>query len=225
MATQQELDFNFNEDQMRLKIRALEQTLEKIYLGGGKARIEKHHESGKLTARERIAALLDPQTASFEVGALAGYEMYAEHGGCPGGGVVVVVGYVSGRQCIVVAIDAKQIGEDWIVYSAGGTIPTKMELFKWAKEVALRGAGEILFTSMSHDGTKKGFANDALRRLSQEVNIPIIASGGAGVSQHFIDVFIEGKADAALAASVFHFNEIPLISLKETLKMNHIKVR
>jgi len=130
-----------------------------------------------------------------------------------------------GSQCIVVAIDAKQIGEDWIVYSAGGTIPTKIELFKWAKEVALRGAGEILFTSMSHDGTKKGFANDALRRLSQEVNIPIIASGGAGVSQHFIDVFIEGKADAALAASVFHFNEIPLISLKETLKMNHIKVR
>ena len=89
MATQQELDFNFNEDQMRLKIRALEQTLEKIYLGGGKARIEKHHESGKLTARERIAGLLDPKTASFEVGALAGHDMYAEHGGCPGGGVVV----------------------------------------------------------------------------------------------------------------------------------------
>ena len=104
MATKQELDFNFNEDQMRLKIRALEQTLEKIYLGGGKVRIEKHHESGKLTARERIETLLDPQTASFEVGALAGHEMYAEHGGCPGGGVVVVVGYVSGRQCIVVAM-------------------------------------------------------------------------------------------------------------------------
>jgi len=130
-----------------------------------------------------------------------------------------------GSQCIVVAIDAKQIGEDWIVYSAGGTIPTKMELFEWAKEVELRGAGEILFTSMSHDGTKKGFARNALYRLSQEVNIPIIASGGAGTSQHFIDVFTQGKADAALAASVFHFNEIPLISLKETLKMNHIKVR
>ena len=130
-----------------------------------------------------------------------------------------------GSQCIVVAIDAKQIDEHWIVYAAGGTIPTKMELFKWAKEVALRGAGEILFTSMSHDGTKKGFANNALHRLSQEVNIPIIASGGAGTSQHFIDVFTQGKADAALAASVFHFNEIPLISLKETLKMNHIKVR
>lgn len=130
-----------------------------------------------------------------------------------------------GSQCIVVAIDAKQIGEDWIVYSAGGTIPTKMELFEWAKEVELRGAGEILFTSMSHDGTKKGFAHNALYRLSQEVNIPIIASGGAGTSQHFIDVFTQGKADAALAASVFHFNEIPLISLKETLKMNHIKVR
>ena len=130
-----------------------------------------------------------------------------------------------GSQCIVVAIDAKQIGEDWIVYSAGGTIPTKMELFEWAKEVELRGAGEILFTSMSHDGTKKGFAHNALYRLSQEVNIPIIASGGAGTSQHFIDVFTQGKADAALAASVLHFNEIPLISLKETLKMNHIKVR
>jgi len=130
-----------------------------------------------------------------------------------------------GSQCIVVAIDAKQIGEDWIVYSAGGTIPTKMELFEWAKEVELRGAGEILFTSMSHDGTKKGFAHNALYRLSQEVNIPIIASGGAGTSQHFIDVFTQGKADAALAASVFHFNEIPLISLKETLKMNHITVR
>lgn len=130
-----------------------------------------------------------------------------------------------GSQCIVVAIDAKQIGEDWIVYSAGGTIPTKMELFEWAKEVELRGAGEILFTSMSHDGTKKGFAHNALYRLSQEVNIPIIASGGAGTSQHFIDVFTQGKADAALAASVFHFNETPLISLKETLKMNHIKVR
>ena len=130
-----------------------------------------------------------------------------------------------GSQCIVVAIDAKQIGEDWIVYSAGGTIPTKMELFEWAKEVELRGAGEILFTSMSHDGTKKGFAHNALYRLSQGVNIPIIASGGAGTSQHFIDVFTQGKADAALAASVFHFNEIPLISLKETLKMNHIKVR
>ena len=130
-----------------------------------------------------------------------------------------------GSQCIVVAIDAKQIGEDWIVYSAGGTIPAKMELFEWAKEVELRGAGEILFTSMSHDGTKKGFAHNALYRLSQGVNIPIIASGGAGTSQHFIDVFTQGKADAALAASVFHFNEIPLISLKETLKMNHIKVR
>ena len=130
-----------------------------------------------------------------------------------------------GSQCIVVAIDAKKICEDWIVYSAGGTIPTKMELFEWAKEVELRGAGEILFTSMSHDGTKKGFAHNALYRLSQEVNIPIIASGGAGTSQHFIDVFTQGKADAALAASVFHFNEIPLISLKETLKMNHIKVR
>ena len=113
MATQQELDFNFNEDQMRLKIRALEQTLEKIYLGGGKARIEKQHESGKLTARERINQLLDPSTESIEIGALAGHDMYAEHGGCPGGGVVVVIGYVSGRQCIVVANDATVKAGAW----------------------------------------------------------------------------------------------------------------
>jgi len=137
MATQQELDFNFNEDQMRLKIRALEQTLEKIYLGGGKARIEKHHESGKLTARERIAALLDPQTASFEVGALAGYEMYAEHGGCPGGGVVVVVGYVSGRQCIVVANDA--------TVKAGAWFPITGKKNLRAQEIAMENRLPIIY--------------------------------------------------------------------------------
>ena len=130
-----------------------------------------------------------------------------------------------GSQCIVVAIDAKQIGEDWIVYSAGGTIPTKMELFEWAKEVELRGAGEILFTSMSHDGTKKGFAHNALYRLSQEVNIPIIASGGAGTSQHFIDVFTQGKADAALAASVFHSGKYNIKKVKKYLKSRGVPVR
>ena len=130
-----------------------------------------------------------------------------------------------GRQCVVVAIDAKQIKGEWFVHLASGTIPTKLNLFDWAKEVEMRGAGEILFTSMNNDGTKNGFANKALARLSKEVNIPIIASGGAGNMQHFIDTFIKGKADAALAASVFHFGSIEISDLKKELQKNDIEVR
>ena len=130
-----------------------------------------------------------------------------------------------GSQCIVVAIDAKQINGQWKVHLAGGSIPTDLDLFDWAKEVEERGAGEILFTSMNNDGTKNGFANDALSRLSEELNIPIIASGGAGTIQHFVDTFKIGKADAALAASVFHFGEIEIIDLKKELKKNNIEAR
>jgi cyclase len=130
-----------------------------------------------------------------------------------------------GSQCVVVAIDAKQIGEEWIVHLAGGTIPTTLNLFDWAKEVEQRGAGEILFTSMNHDGTKAGFANEAIAKLSGLVNIPIIASGGAGTIQHFVDTFKKGKADAALAASVFHFGEIPILELKKELRKNNIEIR
>ena len=130
-----------------------------------------------------------------------------------------------GSQCVVVAIDAKQIDGKWVVHLAGGTIPTELELFDWAKEVEQRGAGEILFTSMDNDGTKKGFANEALAKLSALVNIPIIASGGAGSVQHFVDTFVKGKSDAALAASVFHFGEIPIPTLKQGLKNNTIEVR
>ena len=137
MATQQEIDFNFNEDQMRLKIRALEQTLEKIYLGGGKRRIDKQHESGKLTARERIATLLDPDTPQVEIGALAGHNMYAEHGGCPGGGVVVVIGYVSGRQCIVVANDA--------TVKAGAWFPITGKKNLRAQEIAMENRLPIIY--------------------------------------------------------------------------------
>ena len=129
-----------------------------------------------------------------------------------------------GNQCIVVAIDAKIINGEWKVHLAGGTIPTKINLFDWAREVERRGAGEILFTSMNNDGTKKGFANNALLKLSQVVNIPIIASGGAGNVEHFIEAFNYGKADAALAASVFHFGEIKILNLKEALKQKNIKV-
>ncbi|OBX24814.1 imidazole glycerol phosphate synthase subunit HisF [Gelidibacter algens] len=130
-----------------------------------------------------------------------------------------------GSQCVVVAIDAKQINGKWMVHLAGGSIPTTLDLFEWAKEVETRGAGEILFTSMDHDGTKDGFANEALSRLSSELNIPIIASGGAGTVQHFVDTFQKGKSDAALAASVFHFGEIEIKDLKEELRTNNIEVR
>jgi cyclase len=124
-----------------------------------------------------------------------------------------------------VAIDAKQIDGQWMVHLVGGKIPTELNLFDWAKEVEERGAGEILFTSMDNDGTKNGFANEALAKLSELVNIPIIASGGAGNIQHFIDSFTIGKADAALAASVFHFKEIEIKILKTALKNNNIEVR
>ena len=130
-----------------------------------------------------------------------------------------------GSQCIVVAIDAKQIEENWRVHLAGGSIATDLDLFDWAKEAEQRGAGEILFTSMNNDGTKDGFANDALAKLSEELNIPIIASGGAGSIQHFVDAFNIGKSDAALAASVFHFEEIAIQDLKKELKKNNIEVR
>lgn len=130
-----------------------------------------------------------------------------------------------GSQCIVVAIDAKQIDGQWRVHLVGGKVPTELDLFNWAKEVEQRGAGEILFTSMDHDGTKQGFANNALARLSTEVNIPIIASGGAGTVPHFIDTFTKGKADAALAASVFHFGEISIPELKKQLNQQQLAVR
>ena len=130
-----------------------------------------------------------------------------------------------GSQCVVVAIDAKKINEEWIVHLAGGTIATALNLFDWAKEVEKRGAGEILFTSMNNDGTKSGFATEALAKLSTLLNIPIIASGGAGNIQHFVDAFQKGKADAALAASVFHFGEIPILKLKQELKNNKIPIR
>lgn len=131
-----------------------------------------------------------------------------------------------GSQFVVVAIDARANENDyWTVTVNGGRIPTDKELFSWAKEAENRGAGEILFTSMNHDGTKNGFANPQLARLSESLKIPVIASGGAGKMEHFLDVFTFGKADAGLAASIFHFNEIPIPVLKKYLKENGIVVR
>lgn len=132
-----------------------------------------------------------------------------------------------GSQFVVVAIDAIQntVSKKWKVTINGGRINTGIDLFEWAKEVQERGAGEILFTSMNHDGVKQGFANEALARLSSLVSIPVIASGGAGSMADFKDVFTIGKADAALAASVFHYREIMIPQLKEYLRSNEIAVR
>ena len=131
-----------------------------------------------------------------------------------------------GSQVCVVAIDARQEENgQWICYLNGGRIPTERGLFEWAKEANERGAGEILFTSMNHDGVKTGFANEALRTLSDELSIPIIASGGAGSMEHFHDAFTLGHADAALAASVFHFGEISIPELKKYLTKENINVR
>ncbi len=137
MTKAQEIEYNFNEDQMRLKIRTLELQLERIHQGGGKSRIEKQHQSGKLTARERIAALLDPNTPQIEIGALAGYQMYEEHGGCPAGGVITVLGYVSNRQCIVVANDA--------TVKAGAWFPITGKKNLRAQEIAMENHLPIIY--------------------------------------------------------------------------------
>ena len=130
-----------------------------------------------------------------------------------------------GSQCVVLAVDAKQIEGRWKVHLVGGKVPTEIDLFDWVQEAESRGAGEILFTSMDHDGSKKGFANKALAKISELVNIPVIASGGAGNIQDFADAFTKGKADAALAASVFHFKEIEIAVLKQELKNQGIAIR
>lgn len=130
-----------------------------------------------------------------------------------------------GSQCVVVGIDAKSEGTEWYVYLNGGRIKTEKTALEWAKEAVALGAGEILLTSMDSDGTKDGFSNDIIKLISENVNVPVIASGGAGTIKHFEDVFTIGKADAALAASVFHYNEIHIDDLKKELKSKNIKVR
>ena len=130
-----------------------------------------------------------------------------------------------GSQFVVLAVDAKAIDGDWYVHLNGGRISTEIRLLDWVKEAESRGAGEILFTSMNHDGAKNGFANEITAMVSETVSIPLIASGGAGNMEHFFDVFTTGKADAGLAASIFHFREIGIRELKEYLKEKGITVR
>lgn len=130
-----------------------------------------------------------------------------------------------GSQCIVIAADAREIDGKWYIYTSGGTKKTSRNLLDWVLEAEDRGAGEILFTSMDHDGTKKGFALDALKMINDSIRIPLIASGGAGEKIHFKELFEAEAADAALAASIFHFNEIPVPELKAYLKDEGIVVR
>ncbi len=130
-----------------------------------------------------------------------------------------------GSQCVVVAIDAKRKGESWEVYINGGRIPTGLDALEWAKEVVRLGAGEILLTSMDADGTKAGYDVALTRAVSEAVEVPVIASGGAGEMAHFRDVLTEGKADAALAASLFHYKEMEIKDLKQYLKNSTIEVR
>lgn len=130
-----------------------------------------------------------------------------------------------GSQVCVCAIDAEYNDGRWTCFLNGGRVPTGRDLFDWAKEAEDRGAGEILFTSMNHDGVKNGYANEALAKLSDKLGIPIIASGGAGKKEHFKDAFTKGKADAALAASVFHFGEIDIAELKQYLHDEGVNVR
>ncbi|MEL7118422.1 MAG: imidazole glycerol phosphate synthase subunit HisF [Bacteroidota bacterium] len=130
-----------------------------------------------------------------------------------------------GSQFVVVAVDAKFIDGEWIVFLSGGRVQTEVKLLDWVKESQERGAGEILFTSMDHDGTKAGFANDITAQVSEILSIPVIASGGAGNMEHFVDVFTTGKADAGLAASIFHFGEIEIADLKHYLDDKGIPMR
>ncbi len=130
-----------------------------------------------------------------------------------------------GSQCVVLAIDTKCVDGEWLVYLNGGRVATELKTVDWAKKGVELGAGEILLTSMNNDGTKDGFALDITRAVSEAVNVPVIASGGAGTMEHFVSVFEEGKADAALAASIFHYNEIGIPELKTFLKERGVEVR
>ncbi len=130
-----------------------------------------------------------------------------------------------GSQCVVVAIDSRHVDGVDLVHTHGGTKPTELETIPWAKEVAERGAGEILLTSMDHDGTKAGFALDLTKRVGEAVTIPVIASGGGGNEEHFTDIFQNGKADAALAASIFHYKEVEISHLKNELAKRNLPIR
>jgi cyclase len=130
-----------------------------------------------------------------------------------------------GAQCVVLAIDAKRTGDNWKVFLNGGRVETDLDALEWARRGVDSGAGEILLTSMDADGTRDGFAVELTRKISEIVDVPVIASGGAGTTKHFAEIFESGKADAALAASIFHFREIEIPVLKKYLRERNIEVR
>jgi imidazole glycerol-phosphate synthase subunit HisF len=141
-------------------------------------------------------------------------------------GLIAELAREFGSQCVVLAIDTRQEADgEWVVYLNGGRVRTEVKCADWARQAVDLGAGEILLTSMNHDGTKKGFAIDITRRLAESLPVPIIASGGGGTMAHFVDIFEAGKADAALAASIFHFKEIAIPELKGYLHTHRIPVR
>jgi len=170
---------------------------------------------GGINSREDVAPLLDAGADKVSVNSAAVIRP----------DLINELATAFGTQCIVLAIDARKIDNQWTVHTHGGKKATDKKLFSWAREGQERGAGEILFTSMDHDGTKKGFAIDPLAKLHELLQIPVIASGGAGSIGHFMDAFVLGKADAALAASIFHFGEIKIPELKEYLAEGSIPVR
>ena len=170
---------------------------------------------GGIRAEDDVSRLLDAGADKITVNSAA----------VANPGLIDVLANRFGSQCVVLAIDAKNEKDDWIVYVHGGRTPTNIRAIEWATEAVQRGAGEILLTSMNHDGTKNGYALDITRQISETLPVPVIASGGAGTHHHFIDVFTDGKADAALAASIFHFSEIPIPELKNYLDKHDITVR
>jgi cyclase len=162
---------------------------------------------GGISSMEDAARLLEAGADKISINSAAVYNP----------GLIDEIAAKYGSQFVVVAIDAKMIDGRWTVTTKGGRVPTDKELFSWAAEAQSRGAGEILFTSMDHDGTKKGYPCETFARLADSLSIPIIASGGAGCVKDIADVLIEGKADAALAASIFHYGEIEIGDLKRQL--------
>lgn len=170
---------------------------------------------GGIKSVEDVAALLNAGADKITINSAAVYNPQ----------LVTDLANEFGSQCVVVAIDTKCTDGTWMVHTHGGRTPTDIKTLDWAREIYNRGAGEVLLTSMNHDGTKGGFANDITSQVSTMLDIPVIASGGAGTMEHFKDVFENGKADAALAASIFHFKEIAIADLKSYLKDNNISVR
>jgi len=201
------LDITASSDRRGTMLDVIERTTENVFIpvtvGGGIRKVEDIQNALKAGADKvsmNTAAIKDPKLVS------EGSRRF-------------------GEQCIVVAIDAKRTGDSWNAWIYGGREDAKIDAVKWAQKVEQLGAGEILLTSMDRDGTKDGYDLELTRTISESVNIPVIASGGAGEPKHLLEAFKDGKADAALAASIFHFNQYPIRTVKEYLRKNGVPMR